>query len=96
MQIDRSLTSLSGDRFNPNSGARTIRFRIADQGFLESASCRLRFTLTNLKRDENLTAVAQVPNLFRGGRLFAASQLVEDLTDYETQAAIAGRLLPIH
>ena len=23
----------SGDRFNPNSGAKTIRFRIADHGF---------------------------------------------------------------
>ena len=37
-----------------------------------------------------MTPVAQVPCLFRRCRLFAASQRVEELTDYGTQAAVAA------
>ena len=50
------LFAESGNVFDSLS-SKVIRFRIAEQGFLESASLRLRFTIVNL-RDENLTPVA--------------------------------------
>ena len=70
-----------------------IRFRLADTGFLESASVRLRLTLTN-QHTQNLTPCAQAGSLFRRVRLFAASQLVEDITEYATQNTLMQRLLP--
>ena len=82
----------SGNRFDPVS-SRVIRFRLADTGFLESSSVRLRLTVTN-QHNANLTPVAQAGSLFRRFRLFAASQLVEDITEYATQNTLMQRLLP--
>ena len=69
-----------------------IRFRIADQGFLEASSVRLKFTLTNLKGEER-TPNARL-SMFRRARLFASSQLCEDVTELATQASLTTRLLP--
>ena len=82
----------SGNRFDPVS-SRVIRFRLADTGFLESALVRLRLTLTN-QHTQNLTPCAQAGSLFRRVRRFAASQLVEDITEYATQTTLMQRLLP--
>ena len=82
----------SGNKFDPVS-SRVIRFRIADQGFLEASSVRLKFTLTNLKGEE-LTPNAPCLSMFRRARLFASSQLVEDVTELATQASLTTRLLP--
>ena len=73
--------------------SRVIRFRVADQGFLESASLRLRFTIVNL-RDAPLTPCAPVLSMFRRARIFCASTLVEDLTSLPNQATLRDRLLP--
>ena len=54
---------------------------------------RLRLTVTN-QHNANLTPVAQAGSLFRRFRLFAASQLVEDITEYATQNTLTQRLLP--
>ena len=67
---------------------------MADQGFLESASLRLRFTIVNLK-NEPLTPCAPVMSMFRRARLFAASQLVEDLTLLPNQTTLRDRMLPL-
>ena len=82
----------SGNRFDPVS-SRVIRFRFADTGFLESASCRLGLTITH-QHNANLTPIATAGSLFRRVRLFAASQLVEDLTEYATMNTLQQRLLP--
>ena len=82
----------SGNKFDPVS-SRVIRFRLADTGFLESASVRLRLTVTNT-HTANLTPCAQAGSLFRRVRLFAASQLVEDVTEYATMHTLTQRLLP--
>ena len=82
----------SGNRFDPVS-SRVIRFRLADTGFLESSSVRLRLTVTN-QHVAPLTPCAQAGALFRRVRIFAASQLVEDITEYATQNTIVQRLLP--
>ena len=82
----------SGNRFDPVS-SRVIRFRIADQGFLEASSVRLKLTLTNLK-GEDLTPCAPALSMFRRARLFASSQLVEDVTELATQATLTSRLIP--
>ena len=82
----------SGNRFDPVS-SRVIRFRIADQGFLEASSVRLKLTLTNLKA-EDLTPCAPALSMFRRARLFASSQLVEDVTELATQATLTSRLIP--
>ena len=50
----------SGNRFDPVS-SRVIRFRLADTGFLESASCRLGLTITN-HHTANLTPIASAFN----------------------------------
>ena len=54
---------------------------------------RLRLTVTNT-HTANLTPCAQAGSLFRRVRLFAASQLVEDVTEYATMNTITQRLLP--
>ena len=82
----------SGNRHDPVS-SRVIRFRLADTGFLESSSCRLALTVTN-QHTANLTPIATAGSLFRRVRLFAASQLVEDLTEYATMNTLQQRLLP--
>ena len=82
----------SGNRFDPVS-SRVIRFRLADTGFLESSSCRLALTVTN-QHTANLTPIATAGSLFRRVRLFAASQLVEDITEYAVQNTLMQRLLP--
>ena len=82
----------SGNRHDPVS-SRVIRFRLADTGFLESASVRLGLTITN-QHTGNLTPIAAAGSLFRRVRLFAASQLVEDITEYATQHTLMQRLLP--
>ena len=82
----------SGNKFDPVS-SRVIRFRIADQGFLEASSVRLKLTLTNLK-GEDLTPCAPALSMFRRARLFASSQLVEDVTELATQATLTSRLIP--
>ena len=82
----------SGNRFDPVS-SRVIRFRLADTGFLESSSCRLALTITN-QSTANLTPIATAGSLFRRVRLFAASQLAEDLAEYATMNTIQQRLLP--
>ena len=68
----------SGNVFDSLS-SNVIRSRVAGQGFLESASLRLRFTIVNLK-NEALTPCTPVMNMFRRARLFCSSQLVEELT----------------
>ena len=83
----------SGNTFDSLS-SKVIRFRVADQGFLESASLRLRFTITNLK-SEALTPCASPMSMFRRARLFAASQLVEDLTLLPNQTTLRDRMLPM-
>ena len=83
----------SGNVFDSLS-SKVIRFRVADQGFLESASLRLRFTIVNLK-NEALTPCAPVMSMFRRARLFAASQLVEDLTLLPNQTTLRDRMLPL-
>ena len=83
----------SGNRFDPVS-SRVIRFRIADQGFLEASSVRLKFTLTNLSTSADLTPNAPCLSMFRRARLFASSQLCEDATELATQASLTTRLLP--
>ena len=55
----------SGDRHTPVS-SRVIRFRLADTGFLESASVRLGLTITN-QHTANLTPIAAAGSLFRRG-----------------------------
>ena len=82
----------SGNRFDPVS-SRVIHFRIADQGFLAASSVRLKSTLTNLKAEE-LTPNSQCWSMFRRARLFASSQLCDDITELGTQSALATRLLP--
>ena len=82
----------SGNRFDPVS-SRVICFRLADTGFLESSSVRLRLTVTN-QHNTPLTPCAQAGALFRRVRIFAASQLVEDITEYATQNTLTQRLLP--
>ena len=81
----------SGNRFDPVS-SRVIRFRLADHAFLEASSCKLGFTITNLG-NQNITPLAQPMSMFRRGRLFAASQLVEDRMELATEAAVTDRLL---
>ena len=83
----------SGNTFDSLS-SKVIRFRVADQGFLESASLRLRFTIVNLK-NEALTPCASPMAMFRRARLFAASQLVEDLTLLPNQTTLRDRMLPM-
>ena len=80
----------SGNRHDPAS-SRVIRFRLADTGFLESSSCRLALTVTNL-HTANLTPIATAGSLFRRVRLFAASQLVEDITEYSVMNTLQQRL----
>ena len=82
----------SGNVFDSLS-SKVIRFRIADQGFIESTSLRRRFTIVNL-RDENLTPVAAPMALCQRARLFAASTLIEDLTLLPNQTTLRDRLLP--
>ena len=82
----------SGHVFDSIS-SKVIRFRVADQGFLESASLRLRFTIVNVK-DAPLTPCAPVGAMFRRARLFAASSLVGDLTNLPNQTTLRDRLLP--
>ena len=83
----------SGNRHDSVS-SRVIRFRLADTGFLESASVRLALTVTNQHATNNLTPIATAGSLFRRVRLFCASQLVEDITEYATQNTLMQRLLP--
>ena len=83
----------SGNKFDPVS-SRVIRFRIADQGFLEASSVRLKFTLTNLSTSADLAPNAPCLSMFRRARLFASSQLCEDVTELATQASLTTRLLP--
>ena len=83
----------SGNVFDSLS-SKVIRFRVADQGFLESASLRLRFTIVNLK-NEALTPCAPVMSMFRRARLFAGGgALVEDLTLLPNQTTLRDRMLP--
>ena len=80
------------NRFDPVS-SRVIRFRLADTGFLESSSVRLRLTVTN-RHNATLAPCAQTGALFRRIRIFAASQLFGDITEYATQHTLMQRLLP--
>ena len=50
----------SGNVFDSLS-SKVIRFRVADQGFLESASLRLRFTIVNLKAEALTPCAPQWP-----------------------------------
>ena len=74
--------------------SKVIRFRLADQGFLESSSLRLRFTIIN-QNAANLTPIATPLSMFRRARLFASGQLVEDITELANQATLRDRLLPM-
>ena len=73
--------------------SRVLKFRLADTGLLESSPVRLRLTVAN-QHNANMTPAAQAGSLFRRFRLFAASQLVEDITEYATQNTFMPRLLP--
>ena len=83
----------SGNTFDALS-SKVIRFRLADQGFLESSSLRLRFTIIN-QNAANLTPIATPLSMFRRARLFASGQLVEDITELANQATLRDRLLPM-
>ena len=83
----------SGNRFDSLS-TKVIRFRLADQGFLESSSLRLRFTIIN-QANANLTPIATPLSMFRRARLFAAGQLVEGINELSHQATLRDRMLPM-
>ena len=83
----------SGNTFDALS-TKVIRFRLAEHGFLESSSLRLRFTIINQKA-ANLTPIATPLSMFRRARLFAAGQLVEDITELANQATLRDRMLPM-
>ena len=58
----------SGNKLDPES-SRVIRFRLADHGFLESASVKLAFTINNT-RGADMTPIGQTMSMFRRARLF--------------------------
>ena len=64
----------SGDRFS--QAAKTIRFRLIDDCWLQSGSVRLQVTLNNLK-DAELTPVAHPACMFTSCRLHLGGQVVE-------------------
>ena len=80
----------SGNKFDPQS-SRVIRFRLADQGFLESSSVKLGFTLNNTA-GKTMTPIGQTMSLFRRARIFCSSQLIEDRVELATEAALTDRM----
>ena len=82
----------SGNTFDAVS-SKVVRFRLADHGFFESPSARLRFTITNQTGDM-ITPIAQPLSMFRRARLFCPGQLVEDIQELPNQASLRDRLLP--
>ena len=80
----------SGNRFDPVS-SRVIRFRLADDGFLEALSVNLALTLHNTS-DTTITPIGQLMALFRRARRFALSQLVENRMELSSGNSITDRL----
>ena len=80
----------SGNRFDPVS-SRVIRFRLADHGFLEASSVKMALTLQR-RGDQPTTPCGQLMSLFRRAMLFASSQLVEDRSEFATEASVTDRL----
>ena len=79
-----------GNRFDPVS-SKTIRFCLADHGFLEASSVKLALTIQNTG-DQTITPCGQTMSLFRRARLSASSQLVEDRVELATEIPITERL----
>ena len=83
--------SESGNRFDPSS-SRVIRFRLADNVFLEPASCRVQMTITNLNGAAALTPIAPPLSMFRRARLFVSSQICEDWTELGASTVLMDRM----
>ena len=82
----------SGDRFS--QAARTIRFRLIDDCWLQSGSVRLQVTLNNLKTDAALTPVAHPACMFTSCRLHLGGQVVEQFDSHEVLATLLDRFKP--
>ena len=82
----------SGNTFDAVS-SKVIRFRLADHGFFESPSAKLRFPIINQSGDM-ITPIAAPLSMFRRARLFCSGQLVEDIQELPNQASLRDRLLP--
>ena len=81
----------SGDRFS--QAAKTIRFRLIDDCWLQSGSVRLQVTLNNLK-DAELTPVAHPACMFTSCRLHLGGQVVEQFDSHEVLATLLDRFKP--
>jgi hypothetical protein len=66
----------ASDMFGPNS--RVIRFRLVDQGFWESASSRVQFTIFNKDATNALSPVASPLAMFSRIRVFVSGIHIEN------------------
>jgi hypothetical protein len=91
-----SFAPQSASNFKP-SGSRLMRFSLADeQGFLDGATVRLIFKITNLSATVALTPVCDSPaSMFRRLRILCnGSGIVEDVEQYERVHQMFSELLP--
>ncbi len=91
-----SFAPQSASNFKP-SGSRLMRFSLADeQGFLDGATVRLIFKLTNLSGENPLTPLCDSPaSMFRRLRILCnGSGVVEDIEQYDWVHQMFSELLP--
>ena len=89
----------SGNRWDSTS-SRVLRFRIADASVLETASCRVAFSLVNETQNATPAAVALTPvapcgSIFRRCRTFIGGALCEDITDFGRTVVLYDKLKPL-
>ena len=91
-----SFAPQSASNFKP-SGSRLMRFSLADeQGFLDGATVRLIFKITNLSTTGALTPLVDSPaSMFRRLRILCnGSGVVEDVEQYNRVHQMFSQLLP--
>ena len=79
----------AGDRFS--DAARTIRFNLSDDCWLQSCTLRLQFTITNKHGTAILTPMAHPMAMFENVRLYIGGQVAENMDN----VTVLGNLLDL-
>ena len=79
----------AGDRFS--DAAKTIRFNLADDCWLQSHTLRLQFSITNTHASAVLTPVAHPMAMFENVRLYISGQVAENIDN----VTVLGNLMDL-
>ena len=79
----------AGDRFS--DAAKTIRFNLSDDCWLQSCTLRLQFSITNKDAAKILTPVAHPMAMFENVRLYIGGQVAENMDN----VTVLGNLLDL-